>query len=184
MLGECGLNSVQVIGNRWGCNQWAWWEMKSKIKSIWCVYVWRPLVVSQETDRDRRIVEPHKQVRVQRAIVAEVGRSKTVILHFLTDPESYGTKSGRPKKDQGNVQDGPKVWRYSPGRGPSSGGCCELQHCPVERPSYYHTDEGPQSWGMPAATCPQVFLSPRRSEGGLAPGSGAGYPSGGGGAWT
>ncbi len=29
-----------------------------------------------------------------------------------------------------------------------------------------------------------VFLSPRRSEGGLAPGSGAGYPSGGGGAWT
>ncbi len=29
-----------------------------------------------------------------------------------------------------------------------------------------------------------VFLSPHRSEGGLAPGSGAGYPSGGGGAWT
>ncbi len=29
-----------------------------------------------------------------------------------------------------------------------------------------------------------VFLSPRRSEGGLAPGSGADYPSGGGGAWT
>ncbi len=29
-----------------------------------------------------------------------------------------------------------------------------------------------------------VFLSPRRSEGGLAPDRGAGYPSGGGGAWT
>ncbi len=29
-----------------------------------------------------------------------------------------------------------------------------------------------------------VLLSPRRSEGGLAPGSGADYPSGGGGAWT
>ncbi len=28
-----------------------------------------------------------------------------------------------------------------------------------------------------------VFLSPRRSEGGSAPGSGADYPSGGGGAW-
>uniref|UniRef100_A0A3P8SW10 Transposase Tc1-like domain-containing protein n=1 Tax=Amphiprion percula TaxID=161767 RepID=A0A3P8SW10_AMPPE len=36
----------------------------------------------------------------QRAITAEVGRSKTVILNFLKDPEHYGTKksSGRPKK--------------------------------------------------------------------------------------
>ncbi len=39
-----------------------------------------------------RIVEPHKQVRTQRTIAAEVGRSETVILHFLKDPESYGTK--------------------------------------------------------------------------------------------
>ncbi len=47
-----------------------------------------------------RIVEPHKQVRTQRTIAAEVGRSETVILHFLKDPESYGTKksSGRTKK--------------------------------------------------------------------------------------
>ncbi len=44
-----------------------------------------------------RMVEMHKQGR---AIAAEVGRSKTVILNFLKDPESYGTKrsSGRPKK--------------------------------------------------------------------------------------
>uniref|UniRef100_A0A3P9PWG7 Tc1-like transposase DDE domain-containing protein n=1 Tax=Poecilia reticulata TaxID=8081 RepID=A0A3P9PWG7_POERE len=35
----------------------------------------------------------------QRVVAAEVGRSKTVILHFLNDPEGYGTKksSGRPK---------------------------------------------------------------------------------------
>uniref|UniRef100_A0A8C6TTR0 Transposase n=1 Tax=Neogobius melanostomus TaxID=47308 RepID=A0A8C6TTR0_9GOBI len=35
-----------------------------------------------------------------RAIAAEVGRSKTVILNFLKNPESYGTtkSSGRPKK--------------------------------------------------------------------------------------
>ncbi|RXN19566.1 Transposable element Tc3 transposase [Labeo rohita] len=47
-----------------------------------------------------RIVELHKQGLTQRAIGAELGRSKTVILHFLKDPESYGTKksSGRPKK--------------------------------------------------------------------------------------
>lgn len=47
-----------------------------------------------------RIVELHKQGLSQRAIAAEVGRSKTVILHFLKDPEHYGTKksSGRPKK--------------------------------------------------------------------------------------
>lgn len=47
-----------------------------------------------------RIVELHKQGLSQRAIAAKVGRSKTVILHFLKDPESYGTKksSGRPKK--------------------------------------------------------------------------------------
>ncbi len=46
-----------------------------------------------------RIVEPHKQGRAQCIIVAKAGRSKTVILHFLKDPESYGTKksSGRPK---------------------------------------------------------------------------------------
>ncbi len=46
-----------------------------------------------------RIVKLHKQVRMQRAIAAEVGHSKTVILHFLKDPESYGTNksSGRPK---------------------------------------------------------------------------------------
>ncbi len=30
--------------------------------------------------------------RVQHAIAAEVGRSKTVILNFLKDPESYGPK--------------------------------------------------------------------------------------------
>uniref|UniRef100_A0A3P8U947 Tc1-like transposase DDE domain-containing protein n=1 Tax=Amphiprion percula TaxID=161767 RepID=A0A3P8U947_AMPPE len=47
-----------------------------------------------------RIVELHKQGLSQRAIAAEVGRSKTVILNFLKDPEHYGTKksSGRPKK--------------------------------------------------------------------------------------
>ena len=47
-----------------------------------------------------RIVELHKQGLSQRAIAAEVGRSKTVILHFLKDPQGYGTKksSGRPKK--------------------------------------------------------------------------------------
>lgn len=47
-----------------------------------------------------RIVELHRQGLSQRAIAAEVGRSKTVILHFLKDPEVYGTKksSGRPKK--------------------------------------------------------------------------------------
>uniref|UniRef100_A0A3B5PUS8 Transposase IS30-like HTH domain-containing protein n=1 Tax=Xiphophorus maculatus TaxID=8083 RepID=A0A3B5PUS8_XIPMA len=47
-----------------------------------------------------RIVELHKQGLSQRAIAAEVGRSKTVILHFLNDPEGYGTKksSCRPKK--------------------------------------------------------------------------------------
>ncbi|KAL6481024.1 hypothetical protein MHYP_G00091040 [Metynnis hypsauchen] len=53
------------------------------------------------TDFERgRFVELHKQGLLQRAIAAEVGRSKTVILHFLKDPEGYGTKksSGRPKK--------------------------------------------------------------------------------------
>uniref|UniRef100_A0A3B3WMQ6 Transposase IS30-like HTH domain-containing protein n=1 Tax=Poecilia mexicana TaxID=48701 RepID=A0A3B3WMQ6_9TELE len=47
-----------------------------------------------------RIVELHKQGLSQRAIAAEVGRSETVILHFLNDPKGYGTKksSGRPKK--------------------------------------------------------------------------------------
>ncbi|XP_054642105.1 zinc finger and SCAN domain-containing protein 2-like [Dunckerocampus dactyliophorus] len=47
-----------------------------------------------------RIVELHKQGLSQRAIAAEVGRSKTVIQNFLKDPEHYGTKksSGRPKK--------------------------------------------------------------------------------------
>uniref|UniRef100_A0A096LVA6 Transposase IS30-like HTH domain-containing protein n=1 Tax=Poecilia formosa TaxID=48698 RepID=A0A096LVA6_POEFO len=53
------------------------------------------------TDFERgRIVELHKQGLSQRAIAAEIGRSKTVILHFLNDPEGYGTKksSGRPKK--------------------------------------------------------------------------------------
>uniref|UniRef100_A0A3P8S9U1 Transposase IS30-like HTH domain-containing protein n=1 Tax=Amphiprion percula TaxID=161767 RepID=A0A3P8S9U1_AMPPE len=47
-----------------------------------------------------RIVELHKQGLSQHAIAAEVGRSKTVILNFLKDPEHYGTKksSGRPKK--------------------------------------------------------------------------------------
>uniref|UniRef100_A0A3B5QG74 Transposase IS30-like HTH domain-containing protein n=1 Tax=Xiphophorus maculatus TaxID=8083 RepID=A0A3B5QG74_XIPMA len=53
------------------------------------------------TDFERgRIVELHKQGLSQRAIAAEVGRSKTVILHFLNDPEGYGTKksSGRPQK--------------------------------------------------------------------------------------
>uniref|UniRef100_A0A096MCE8 Transposase IS30-like HTH domain-containing protein n=1 Tax=Poecilia formosa TaxID=48698 RepID=A0A096MCE8_POEFO len=52
------------------------------------------------TDFERgRIVELHKQGLSQRAIAAEVGRSKS-ILHFLNDPEGYGTKksSGRPKK--------------------------------------------------------------------------------------
>uniref|UniRef100_A0A3Q2ZYU5 Transposase Tc1-like domain-containing protein n=1 Tax=Kryptolebias marmoratus TaxID=37003 RepID=A0A3Q2ZYU5_KRYMA len=36
----------------------------------------------------------------QRAIAAKVECSKTVILHFLNDPEGYGTKksSGRPQK--------------------------------------------------------------------------------------
>uniref|UniRef100_A0A3Q1AYA6 Transposase Tc1-like domain-containing protein n=1 Tax=Amphiprion ocellaris TaxID=80972 RepID=A0A3Q1AYA6_AMPOC len=44
--------------------------------------------------------ELHKQGLSQRAIAAEVGCSKTVILNFLKDPEHYGTKksSGRPKK--------------------------------------------------------------------------------------
>uniref|UniRef100_A0A096MF74 Transposase IS30-like HTH domain-containing protein n=1 Tax=Poecilia formosa TaxID=48698 RepID=A0A096MF74_POEFO len=53
------------------------------------------------TDFERgRIVELYKQGLSQRAIAAEVGRSKTVILHFLNDPEGYGTKksSGRPKQ--------------------------------------------------------------------------------------
>uniref|UniRef100_A0AAQ5XD73 Transposase IS30-like HTH domain-containing protein n=1 Tax=Amphiprion ocellaris TaxID=80972 RepID=A0AAQ5XD73_AMPOC len=47
-----------------------------------------------------QIVELHKQGLSQCAIAAEVGRSKTVILNFLKDPEHYGTKksSGRPKK--------------------------------------------------------------------------------------
>uniref|UniRef100_A0A3Q0S2U3 Transposase IS30-like HTH domain-containing protein n=1 Tax=Amphilophus citrinellus TaxID=61819 RepID=A0A3Q0S2U3_AMPCI len=53
------------------------------------------------TDFERgRIVELHKQGLSQRAIAAEVGRSKTVILHFLSDPEGSETKksSGRPKQ--------------------------------------------------------------------------------------
>lgn len=53
------------------------------------------------TDFERgRIIELRKQGLSQRAIAAEVGRSKTVILNFLKDPESYGRKksSGRPKK--------------------------------------------------------------------------------------
>ena len=47
-----------------------------------------------------RIVELHKQGLSQRAIAAKVGRSKTVILNFLKDPEGYGTKksNGKPKK--------------------------------------------------------------------------------------
>ena len=47
-----------------------------------------------------RIVELHKQGLSQRAIAAEVHRSKTVICNFLKDPESYGTakSSGRPTK--------------------------------------------------------------------------------------
>ncbi len=47
-----------------------------------------------------RIVELHKQGLSQRAITAEVGHSKTVILNFLKYPESYWTKksSGRPPK--------------------------------------------------------------------------------------
>ena len=47
-----------------------------------------------------RIVELHKQGLSQRAIAAEVHRSKTVICNFLKDHESYGTvkSSGRPKK--------------------------------------------------------------------------------------
>ncbi len=57
MLGQNGLNSVHVIENRWVCNQWAWWEMEFKIKSTWCVCVWRPLVVSQETDRDTKFFD-------------------------------------------------------------------------------------------------------------------------------
>ncbi|CAB1438603.1 unnamed protein product [Pleuronectes platessa] len=40
-----------------------------------------------------RIVELHKQGLSQRAIAAEVGRSKTAILHFLKDPQGYGTKN-------------------------------------------------------------------------------------------
>lgn len=47
-----------------------------------------------------RIVELQKQGLSQRAIAAEVQRSKTVICNFLKDPERYGTakSSGRPKK--------------------------------------------------------------------------------------
>lgn len=47
-----------------------------------------------------RIVELQKQGLSQRAIAAEVGRSKTVVYNFLKDPESYGKakSSGRPKK--------------------------------------------------------------------------------------
>uniref|UniRef100_A0A3Q0RGQ7 Transposase IS30-like HTH domain-containing protein n=1 Tax=Amphilophus citrinellus TaxID=61819 RepID=A0A3Q0RGQ7_AMPCI len=53
------------------------------------------------TDFERgRIVELHKQGLSQHAVAAEVGHSKTVILHFLNDPEGYGTKksSGKPQK--------------------------------------------------------------------------------------
>ena len=48
-----------------------------------------------------RIVELHKQGLSQRAIAAEVHRSKTVICNFLKDSESYGAAklSGRLKKN-------------------------------------------------------------------------------------
>ena len=47
-----------------------------------------------------RIIELHKQGLSQRAIAAEVNRSKTVICNFLKGPESYGTakSSCRPKQ--------------------------------------------------------------------------------------
>jgi len=46
-----------------------------------------------------RIVELQKQGLPQRAIAAEVGRSKTVVYNFLRDPDIYGKSksSGRPK---------------------------------------------------------------------------------------
>ena len=40
-----------------------------------------------------RIFELHKHGLSQRPIAAKVGRSKTVILNFLKDPEGYETKS-------------------------------------------------------------------------------------------
>uniref|UniRef100_A0A8C1KTG9 Transposase Tc1-like domain-containing protein n=1 Tax=Cyprinus carpio TaxID=7962 RepID=A0A8C1KTG9_CYPCA len=57
-------------------------------------------IKQRELVQNKRIVELHTQGLSQRAIAAEVGHSKTVILHFLKNPESYGTKksSGRPKK--------------------------------------------------------------------------------------
>ena len=47
-----------------------------------------------------RIVELHKQGLSQRAITAEVHRSKTVICNFPKDPENYGTakSNDKPKK--------------------------------------------------------------------------------------
>ena len=44
-----------------------------------------------------RIVEPHKQGLSQHANAVKVGRSKTIILNFLKDPEGYGTKLSSQK---------------------------------------------------------------------------------------
>ncbi len=54
-----------------------------------------------------RIVEPQKQVLAQCAIAAEVGCSKTVILHFLKDPEYLWDKKSQvidPKKIRGTCR--------------------------------------------------------------------------------
>lgn len=59
-----------------------------------------------------QIVELQKQGHLQWAIPAEVGRSKTVSLNFLKDPEGYGTKksSGRPPKIGGSDWLSLKIW--------------------------------------------------------------------------
>ena len=72
--------------------------------------------------------------------------------HFYKLPLPSIPKCSLWDLNQGNMRDGPKEWCYSPWRSPWSSEHCELQRCPVDKPSCYHTDEGPQSWGMPAAT--------------------------------
>ena len=46
-----------------------------------------------------RILELHKLNLSQRVIASEIGRSKTVIANFQTDPKAYGTikHTGQPK---------------------------------------------------------------------------------------
>lgn len=68
--------------------------------------------------------------------------------------------------DQGNMQEGPLFQNNCP-RCPLTGGSCELLHCPFEKASHYHRDEGPQSGVTPTATSlrsPLLMESPAQPE--------------------